>query len=166
MIALPTDLEITRQLVPVREAVLAATLSVRSPRRSTRFRVTRNLIIAAAAIAALTAGSLIVARLSQNDIDHSAICFQHASLDSYQVPISGAGDTTDEPLDPIRGCAFAWKLGNFEPGGPPDPSTANFPVPELTACTLADGSAGVFPREGRPAEDFCAALGLAVWDSD
>ena len=167
MIALPTDLEITELLVPVQAAVLEATRTVRSPRRSTRFRVTRNAIIAGAAIAALTAGSLIVARLTQADIDHSAICFEHASTDSTQFPISGAGATTDEALDPLAGCAYTWQEGYFDPAGPADPpDTGDFPVPQLVACTLPDGSAGVFHLEDHPVQNFCGALGLADWDSD
>jgi len=167
MTTLPTDLEIQQHLAPVRIAVLEATRTVRSPRRSTRFRVTRNIIIAAAAAAALTGGALAVSQALQGHIDHSATCFEHASLESHQQGVGGAGATSDDPIDPILNCEYIWSEGYFEPGGYDSDSSHDFPVPpDLTACTLPDGTAGVFPREGRPEHDFCAALGLADWDSD
>lgn len=158
---LPTDLEIQQHLVPVRASVLHSTTTVRSPRRSTRYRVTRNVLIAAVAVAALTAGALAVSKALQSNIDHSATCFQHASLDSHQQMIAGSGSTTDEGLDPIAGCQQAWLDHLLDPSGP---NTVD--PPELIVCTLPDSTAGVFPREGRPAEDFCETLGLADWDSD
>lgn len=167
MSPLPSDAEIAERLVPVRAAVLEATEHTRSPKRSTRFRVTRNVLIAAVAVGALTAGAIAIATREQGYIDATAICFQHASLDSQQQPIQGAGNGPRGSIDPIEACSFIWSEGYFEPGGYDENSSHDFAVPDdLTACTLADGSAGVFPREGRPAHDFCLALGLADWDSD
>jgi len=166
VITLPTDLEIEQNLVPVRLAVLEATRTVRSPRRSTRYRTTRNVLIAAVAIAALTAGAIAVTRSFQDTIDNSFSCYQHASLDSHVQPVAGAGDSTDDPGDPLELCAQVWHDGFFEPGGPPPAGEGDSDVPELIACTLPDGTAGVFPREGHPAQGFCGALGLAEWDSD
>ena len=101
---LPSDLEIAERLAPVRAAVLEATHTQRSPRRSTRFRTTRNVLIAAAVIAALTGGAIAVTRALQSTIDHSAFCYEHASVDSYKQEVAGSGQTTDDPLDPLEVC--------------------------------------------------------------
>lgn len=170
MTTLPTDLEIAQNLASVRVAVLDATQHVRSPKRSTRYRTTRNLIIAGVAIAALTAGAIVAVQASQYDIDHTVTCYEERSLTSRQVPVLGAGDTEAEPLDPIEVCASIWRNGRFEPstGHDADPDDGTDPVPELVLCRHGDGSAAVFPRDDGPAsdEDFCEALGLADGGSD
>jgi hypothetical protein len=156
--SLPTDERIHELLIPVRAAVLEATRTVHSPRRPLRYRATRNLIVAGAAVAALTAGTIVAVTASQGYIDHTATCYEHASLDSRSFPVQGVTDPRTGKLDPIEGCELVWREGAFGPR----------PVPELVACTLPDASAAVFPREDGPGrdEDFCAALGLAAWDSD
>jgi hypothetical protein len=167
MTLLPTDEQVRAELVSVRTAVMDATRHVRSPKRSTRYRTIRGIIIAGTAAALLTAGAIVVARAAQETIDSYATCFEHASLDSRQhVFINDEGG-----LDPIDLCGIVWRNDSWTSvsnGDPDDPNDGDAPVPPLVACELADGAAGVFPREGSTASDtdFCAALGLADWDSD
>jgi hypothetical protein len=144
--SLPTDLQVTQTLALTRASVLEATQRVRSPKRSTRYRYTRNAIIAGSAIVALTAGALAVAQQRPDAIGQNAYCFEHPALDSPSVVIG----SVDSPMNPLVNCSTEY----------------NVPDSELSVCTLPDGIAAVFPREGRPAEGFCAALGLADWDSD
>jgi hypothetical protein len=166
-IDLPTDDQVRAELATVRVAVLEATTHVRSPRRSTRYRTIRAVIIAGTAAALLTAGAIAVARASQEHIASYATCFEHPSLDSRQhVFISNEGD-----LDPAELCGIVWRNDSWTSvsnGDPDDPNDGTAAVPPLVTCTLADGAAGVFPREGAttPDTDFCATLGLADWDSD
>jgi hypothetical protein len=159
--SLPSDLEVERRVAEVRVAVLEATQHVRSPRRSTRYRITRNVIIATAAAALLTAGTIVAIRASQSDIETGVFCYPEPSLTGTPVVVqTGIGYT----LDPIDGCTEAWSLGLFDD---PQSEEHGHPVPDLAACTLPDGMAGVFPRpQGSSGTDFCAALGLADWDSD
>jgi hypothetical protein len=156
--SLPSDERVQQLLAPVRSAVLDATRTVHSPRRGARHRATRNLILAGAAVAALTAGTIVAVIAGPDYIDHTGTCYEHASLDSRSFPVQGTTDPRTGKLDPLAGCELLWREGSFGPR----------PVPELVACTLPDASAAIFPREDGPGrdEDFCAALGLAAWDSD
>jgi hypothetical protein len=168
MTLLPSDLDVERQLIDARIAVMEATLHIRSPRRSTRYRTTRNLIIAGAAVAALTAGAIVVAQVTAEQRAHSVTCYEEASLDSRTLVVWGVSDLPSDTLDPVAGCAFIWRDGFDADPTDPNAGTGTNPVPDLVVCELPDGSAGVLPREdGPPGDtDFCAALGLADWDSD
>lgn len=143
--SLPTDQLVADALAATRVSVLDATRHVRSPKRSTRYRYTRNGIIVGGAVLLLTAGALAVALERPDVIASTVTCYEHASLDSYPQGMN----TPDRPLDPIALCGDQYPLGT-----------------PISVCTLPDGTAGVFPREGRPADDFCDTLGLADWDSD
>lgn len=170
---LPTDLEVERELALVRERVLEATRHVRSPRRSTRYRTTRTLIIAGAAVAILTAGAIVVAQVSQEQQETYVTCYDGASLDAqYTVFISAPDEAApDLVLDPKGLCGIAWandSFGNTSNNDPDDPNDGDAPVPPLVSCILPDGQTAVFPREGSTASetDFCGTLGLADWGSD
>ncbi|HWM32897.1 MAG TPA: hypothetical protein VNR36_01525 [Pseudolysinimonas sp.] len=156
---LPSDAEVARRLADVRVAVLEATAQVRSPKRSTRYRVTRNLIIAGVAVAALTAGAVVIALETQDVRSTNVICFEEAGVESRQV----AGGTSADMFDPIEMCSAIWAVDGF---ADPDGQDYTHPVPDLVACTMPNGIAGVFPLGDARPEDFCAALGLADWDSD
>ncbi|CAN5464423.1 hypothetical protein BH09ACT4_BH09ACT4_03240 [soil metagenome] len=143
--SLPTDPQVDASLAATRARVLEATHHVRSPKRSTRYRYTRNAIIAAGTVVVLTGGVLAVALAPRDIIVTTATCFDHASVDAHSQLVQ----SDDEPFNPLANCASEY----------PDNS-------RLSVCTLPDGTAGVFPREGRPGSDFCEALGLADWDSD
>ena len=172
-VRLPDDLQVARELSGVRERVMAATRTVRSPRRSTRYRTTRTVVIAAAIAAALTAGALIASQVSDEQQRTHVTCYQEASLQArYTVFIATPdGEPEGWVFDPIELCGIAWRnesWGNTSNNDPDDPNDGDAPIPPLEACTSPDGQAAVFPREGSTAsaEDFCATLGLTVWDSD
>jgi hypothetical protein len=165
MSGLPDELEVEGRLARVRAEVLEATHHVRSPKRSTRFRVTRNIAIGGVAIAALSAGTIIVANESAETIDAFVYCYEVADL---------GGDRADAILpaaaDPALVCGEFWRVGRLGQEGRIDPNDPNndFPVPDLVACEGRDGVAAVFPRNDAETNDqgLCEALGLAAWDSD
>jgi len=166
---LPSDLDVARQLTSVRAAVIEATHHVRSPKRSTRYRVTRNLIIASVAIAALTAGAIVVLQESPEHIAGNVICYRNGSLDESDPQVLGGDPGVSE--DAVELCAWWWSNDGWSnPESPEfwDPVRGPYPVPRLIACTRPDGIAAVFPAEGSTASDtdFCEALGLADWGSD
>ncbi len=166
MTTLPSDLDVARQLMSVRASVIDATHRVRSPKRSTRYRTTRNLIIAGAAIAALTAGAIIALQEKPEFVDSVAACYHTASLDQEPVYVAGDHGST---LEPFELCGVIWREDMWdESSNLEDPNDGTLPVPPLVACEGRDGIVAVFPREGSEAsdEDFCGALGLADWGSD
>ena len=169
---LPTDEAVERELAAIRVSLLEATHHVRSPRRSTRHRTIRAVIIAGTAAAILTAGAIVVAQVTQEQKDTYATCFEHADLGSRQsVFIIFDPDDPDIVIDPIEACGVVWRNDSWTSvsnGDPDDPNDGAAEVPPLVACTLPDGQAAVFPREGSTASgtDFCGALGLADWGSD
>ena len=164
MTTLPSDLDVARQLMSVRTAVLEATHRVRSPKRSTRYRVTRNLILAGAAIAALTGGAIVALQNTPDVIAGTVECYHTASLDQEPISLGGEPGTSDEAIEL---CSFVWS-NDLWSGDDYDSEGGDHPVPPLAACTGPEGIAAVFPREGSTAseEDFCEALGLADWGSD
>ncbi|MEO8261838.1 MAG: hypothetical protein ABI566_04645 [Pseudolysinimonas sp.] len=170
---LPSDEQVRAELAIVRASVLETTRHVRSPRRSTRYRTTRAVILAAAIAVALTAGTIAATRASQVQIGTTATCFEHPDLDSRQRVIytSGADGQPLATFDPIEVCGLVWTNDSWtgvSNNDPDDPNDGDAPIPPLVACVLPDGSAGVFPREGDTGspQDFCVTLGLADWDSD
>jgi len=170
---LPTDEEVMRQLAEVRLRVMEATQTVRSPKRSTVFRRTRNLIVVGATGLALTAGGIFVSS-TLVEREATAQCFAGASLNAPTAQALDLGIVQDDRtpaqparFDPVAQCAHLWAIGEFEPGADPSKSEPIYPVPPLTACTLSNGVAAVFPnREEITAEKLCGTLGLAVWDPD
>jgi hypothetical protein len=164
MTTLPSDLDVARQLVSVRAAVIEATHNVRSPKRSTRYRTTRNLIIAAAAIAALTAGAIIAIQYATEDTDSVAACYSEPRLDSTIVLVAAEHGATTDDWDALCGVAWSNDLFDEASNDDPDPNDGTSPVPNLVACTRPDGLVAVFPAEDD--EDFCETLGLADWRSD
>jgi hypothetical protein len=158
---LPSDREVAEQLSRVRLDVLDATKHTRSPRHSTRYRVTRNVVVGGALIAALTGGSVYVATAPRGEIESVVKCYEAADLSSQSyAPVTGFDD-------PIETCGAAWRQGILGQGGAVDPNETDFPVPELVACEQRNGVAAVFPTEDTESDQgLCEALGLAVWDSD
>jgi hypothetical protein len=171
--SLPTLEDVRLDLVSVRADVMEQIQHVRSPRRSTRYRTLRGLVVAGAAAILLAGAAIAVAQYDQQTIRSNATCFREASLGSQGVGIVQVPDASnpDAVADPIQACAVIWQNDMWDSsnnGDPDDPSDGTAPVPQLVACTLSDGVPGVFPREGSTAsdEDFCGALGLADWGSD
>ena len=164
MTTLPSDLDVARQLVSVRASVIEATHHVRSPKRSTRYRTTRNLIIAAAAIAALTAGAIIVVQFATEDTDSVAACYSGTDLGSTLVLVAGEHGQTADDWDEL--CGVVWQNDLFDEANnnDPDPNDGTSPIPNLVACARPDGLVAVFPSD--EGEGFCETLGLADWRSD
>jgi hypothetical protein len=75
-------------------------------------------------------------------------CYAQASLQGRVSAIPSHGG------DPVGTCRNAWIAGQVGPGDPP---------PNLVACVLRPGHAGVFPAAGQ-ADDVCRRLGLAPVD--
>ena len=170
---LPSDEQVRAELATVRAEVLEATRRVHSPRLSSRSRTTIAVILAGAVAAALTAGTIAATRANEQRISSEVTCYEHASLDSrQQVILSGSPDESSaDDFDPAETCGLMWRndlWSETSNNDPDDPNDGDAPVPPLAACVLMDGTAGVFPLEGSTAsaDDFCAALGLAEWDSD
>ncbi len=166
MTRLPSDSDVARQLAAVRTNVMQATRDVRSPKHSTRYRTTRNLIIAGAAVAALTAGTIVVIQYDRLTRSTVVACYPESSLDSQPVLVSK--EPGSDPT-PVELCGLIWRNDIFDPANnnDPDPSDGTSPFPPLVTCTGRDGLAAVFPlRGGESDEGFCETLGLADWDSD
>ena len=137
---------------------------MRSPKRSTRYRTTRNVIIAGGRSCRSPPAPSSLCRRLRDVIAATVTCYPTASLSEEPQYIGGEPDTSDEA---IALCSWFWSndmwtTEEYEPQG------GDYPVPPLVACTGNDGIVAVFPREGSEASDtdFCATLGLADWGSD
>jgi AcrR family transcriptional regulator len=105
----------------------------------------RHLVAAGLAVSAVTATAAWVV-LHEEPVTNPLQVACHATAD-----LGGDRTGVAEAGDPVAACSAVWATGVFGPG----------PVPELTACTTASGTAAVFP--GGP--DVCARLGLAAVSS-
>jgi hypothetical protein len=171
---MPDDDDIARRLGEARAAVLATIPTVRSPRISRQGRAGVAIAAAAVAVLGLTGGAVAVIQATHEQVAYSVQCFAGASLGSASttVTVPEATDRTTgaagsrPTTDPVADCADAWRSGLIGQASPPaDPNTADFPVPDLVACTLRDGVGAGFPRGDSRLDDkaFCAVLGLAPW---
>jgi len=126
------------------------------------------IISGIAAIVLLGTGAGTVAYIHAQPITNKteARCYTTASLAGGN---NFRGTTIAEAAPPgskgqvdnaLSVCAALWRQGILAPGtGPRANSTntsANHHVPPLVACTMPDGTAAVFPGDGRT----CARLGL------
>ncbi|MEJ1229809.1 MAG: hypothetical protein WDM88_02860 [Galbitalea sp.] len=143
-------------------------------RRRRRRRVSITVAGAGLAAVVLTAGTVAVVQATQEQIGYSVICYSAASTSSDYATASDptatntvTGQTDREAADPVSVCGDMWRSGlvGQKPDAQRDPNTANFPIPQLVACTTTDGVGAAFPREGSGATetDFCDSLGLAPW---
>ena len=170
---LPSNDEVELQLSEVRHAVLAEIKKVRSPRHSSHFRAVRAVAIGSVAIVALTAGALVIARASQDQINYSVVCYEGETLASRTVtiesPPSFNADGTPAPrvrADPVSTCGNMWRMGIVgQPASSADPNQSEFPVPNIVGCQQTNGVAAGFPREFTSVteEYFCARVGMTVW---
>ena len=170
---LPRNSDVDVQLREVRHDVLTEIKRVRSPRRSSQFRVIRALAIGITSIVVLTAGALVIVRASQDDINYSVACYKGETLGSGTVTVASAPIAdSDDPqasrlrADPVATCENMWRMGIVgQSSAPADPNTAEFPVPDIVGCKQANGVAAGFPREFRSITDeyFCARVGMTVW---
>ena len=127
------------------EALLATILAGAAGERRDELRGRRrikHLAVAAAAVTAVGAtAAWVVLREEPITNPLQVACHATADVGGDRMAVADAGD-------PIGACAAVWATGVFGAG----------PVPQLTACTTASGTAAVFPG-GR---DVCARLGLAT----
>jgi len=170
---LPTADDVETQLSEVRHAVLAEIKRVRSPKRSTHFRIARAIAVGAVGIVALTAGTLAVVRASQDQINYSVVCYEGETLTSRTVTIESPplfdADGSPAPrvqADPVSTCENMWRMGIVgQNDSPADPNLAEFPVPNIVGCRQTNGVAAGFPRAFTSVteEYFCARVGMTVW---
>ncbi|MDN5764426.1 MAG: hypothetical protein L0H96_19905 [Humibacillus sp.] len=122
----------------------------------------RRWVIAAAATTALVAGAGSAAAwvvASRPDDPYGGYCSRSVTLDEDVWKQTGFTQATDaqghrDVPDAIGSCATAWRMGIMT-----DPanasSTANHPVPELTACVVDDVLV-IYPGNA----DTCRRLGV------
>ena len=138
-------------------------------------RVGIAVAVSALAAVALTAGTVAVIQASHDQRTYSVQCYSQASTSSsFTTTVEGeatnslTGQKAVRPVaEPLSVCGEMWRMGlvGQKPAPGQDPNTANYPVPQLVACTLSDGVGAAFPREGsiENQTDFCDALGLTPW---
>lgn len=122
----------------------------------------RRWVIVVAAAAGLAAGAGSAAAwvtASRPDDPYSGYCSRSVTLDEDVWKQTGFTQATDarghrDVPDAISSCATAWRMGIMT-----DPatasSTANLPVPELTACVFDDVLV-IYPGDA----DTCRRLGV------
>lgn len=152
------------RLAGIRSRVLAATATEPTPRFSRAGKSLSAAIAAGGLAVALTGGAVAVIQATQEQIRTSVRCYAAPDLDARFTTAAIPTDAADA-VDPVGLCGDMWRAGIIgQPVIPADPNTADYPVPDLVACTLQDGTGSGFPREGAAsAQAFCRELGLAVW---
>lgn len=87
-------------------------------------------------------------------------CYNAPSLDEDQRILAGAANEGAGPIDindPVAVCSQVWRDGLLPTEGASDaPVVPADEAPPLTACTLSDGVAAVFPGD----EETCPGLNL------
>jgi hypothetical protein len=142
--------------------------------RRHRRRVGIAIAVAGVAALALTAGTIAVVQATHEQTTYSVLCYSGASTSSSygtaadpNATNARTGQTDRQAADPVSVCGDMWRMGlvGQKPDPQRDPNTANFPVPQLVACTTANGVGAAFPRGGSHASkaDFCDSLGLTPW---
>ena len=167
-----SDQEIERRVTETRSLVLERIGATKPRRVSSRTRAGVAIAVASAGVLSLTAGVVVVAMATPEQVSYSVNCYEKASLSSTYTTAtdpeatSSNGTVTRTRTNPISSCAAMWKMGLLGQATPPsDPNTAHFPVPALVGCTMANGVGAGFPR-GQSSDsdaDFCSGLGLTPW---
>jgi len=165
MTELLSDAEIARRVESIRDHVTTR-IPVERARRKKRAWVVSGVVAAAVAVA----GAALVIRASDDVIKYEVRCYESASLESdygqmkSDLWVGENGDSGRGEVDPAVNCGDLWRMGLVgQPTPPANPNTANFEVPELVGCELANGMAAGFPRGDSTASatEFCNELGLA-----
>jgi len=138
------------------------------PAEPRRVRTATVLAIVAGAVAIPTAGATAYYAFAPVEDTRYVRCFTSASLSGDAIFLSRANAPNDPPAiveNPVAGCGDLWSQGVLLPGvtdaQPPTPG-ANLPVPELSACVIADGDRDVVAVVPGGV-DVCAQLGLLRW---
>lgn len=167
------ETDLAARLAAARRNVLATIADERTPRFSRRGKLA---VVAGAGALALgvTGGAIAIAAAPPEAVAYSVQCYEAADLGSRYTTLGhpiAIDDATGEEqnrdtTDPVADCGEMWRMGVVgQDEVPDDPNAAQFPVPELVGCTLPSGVGAAFPRGESSARDdeFCGALGLAVW---
>lgn len=141
--------------------------ALRRPERRRQWTA-RSVAAGVGAIALLGGGAVATAYVAFAPVTdkNSVRCYSEASLQGgdrhfHGTEISVAGPAGPERIEKaVLACSWAWRDGIVVAGAstarsPEQPLVAHS-VPNLVACTLKNGTAGVFPGDSRT----CARLGL------
>ena len=166
---LPDDLPSPRPF-PDASRFAVKTMLMDEVRASRRRRWQRPLALGlATALAgtAIAAGSYVAFR--QPTELRYAQCYSSVTADTdYRTTLAiGKAHRADEDVPPpvevnnaIGSCGNLWSQGilrkDFPMSAQPTPAPGTAPVPPLVACTLPDGTVGVYPGD----ESTCRTLGL------
>lgn len=136
------------------------------PTRSWPRRAAAATALAAVAAAALVIAAVALGRGPQPPPTTVVGCFATGTVDATSVAavttsIEATG-STEQADAAIRACSVEWSKGRV--AGPPaepsrtptPPGTTSYPVPDLTACRMPDGSLAVLPGTSTT----CRRLGL------
>jgi len=160
---------------PRRDALRDALMDeVRRTRRPWWRRSWQGLAVGGGACTLVLAGGAATAYVAFKPAENKAsvVCYSGADLGAKRVDGTTVAVAREMPADsaesdsgavaiadPVAACAQAWQDGLLSSGGAdaaqPDPAVRH-QVPNLVACTLDEGVAGVFP--GSPLT--CEQLGL------
>jgi hypothetical protein len=121
---------------------------------------------AAGAVVVLSTGAVTYAHYQRITNKTDARCYTVASTagaDHYTtVAAAGPPGRPGRVEDALSVCGDLWREGFLSTGASgitrPENSSVSHRVPALVVCTMADGSAAVFPGNS----DTCAKLGLAT----
>jgi hypothetical protein len=135
----------------------------RSARRRWRWP---GVAAAAGAVIVLSTGAVTYAHYQRVTNKTDARCYTVASTvggDHYTtVAAAGLPGRPGRVEDALSVCGDLWREGFLRTGASgiarPDGNPVRYRVPPLVVCTMADGTAAVFPGSG----DTCAKLGLAT----
>lgn len=166
------------QLPPHRSMPAAARHSTRrlledaaaAPTGGLRRWLSRGVVIGGTAALVLTSGAAVAFVALAPATEQGIVrCFTLPELgtadDFYGTDTAQASATNDGPVpiaDALAACSDLWRQGALTygvktPQGPPQNSSRTvYDVPQLTACVLDSGAAGVFPADS----DICSQLGL------
>jgi hypothetical protein len=153
-----------------RRLLLERQVTGASPAGSRR-RFPVRMVVAATGVSVLLVGGTAAASFvafrapSQPPVDGTR-CYTVASLEGGDdfagttVARATAADSTRTDAAAVELCADLWRQGFLRAGAPglldPTGGATDLPVPPLTACTLDNGIAAVFPGD----EHLCTSLGL------
>lgn len=138
--------------------------AVARPTRPAWRRRTVLLSAGIALVATTAAGSATYIALAPANDQSRARCFATAALGGdnqpvQEVAIANSNPGSSEPVkvtDPIEQCAVLWRSGVIGNRVGPDELATDLQVPQLVACVLINGTAGVFPGP----VGTCQRLGL------
>ncbi|MEV6926824.1 hypothetical protein AB0M46_20275 [Dactylosporangium sp. NPDC051485] len=162
------DLPREREIPPDRLAARAARIEHHVTAAPARGRSRLLLGAGLGAALALSTGALAYRQWATPEVTDQVRCYTVASLEERDGSFFGTTAGQAQAADgrpqaspsPVEVCAMLWRIGLLRPGqlqpNPPAEDGREYPVPPLTACTLPNGIAAVFPGDERT----CLRLGL------